>query len=185
MNVIQIFALQFLLSLVVFSLLAKWFAQPLLNRLPLNQALFWLTLPHAFRHIGLVFLVPGVVSTTMPGSFSGAAAYGDLAAGLLAILTLIAANRRWSAMIPLAWVFNVVGLVDLANALTHIEAVPHFGAAWYIPTFLVPLLLVTHFIALAKLWSQLRGRLGKRISKASRCSENPSSRDHLHSAESA
>ena len=29
--------------------------------------------------------------------------------------------------------------------------IPHFGAAWYIPTFIVPLLLVTHFLIFRQL----------------------------------
>ncbi|WP_299626449.1 hypothetical protein [Pelagibius sp.] len=161
MEPMEIFALQFALSFVVIALLARWYAGPLLNRLDHREALFWLTVPHAFRHLGMVFLVPGVVAPTMPVSFSAAAAYGDLAAGLLAIVALIALHRRWVAMIPLAWLFNVVGLLDLANALSHAEAVPHFQSAWYIPTFVVPLLLVTHFMALGRLWARLRSSGGK------------------------
>lgn len=151
MTVTDIFGLQFLLNLVVFSLLALWIARPALNRLDAPEALFWLTVPHAFRHIGMVFQVPGVVAPEMPETFSLAAAYGDLAAGLLAIATLVALRRRWAVMIPMTWLFTIVGVADLANALPHVEAVPHFRAAWYIPTMLVPLLLVAHFMTIARL----------------------------------
>lgn len=151
MTVTDIFGLQFLLSLVVFALLAVWIGRPALNRLDAPEALFWLTVPHAFRHIGMVFQVPGVVAPGMPETFSRAAAYGDLAACLLAIATLVALRRRWGMMIPLTWLFTVVGVADLANALSHIEAVPHFGSTWYIPTMFVPLLLVTHFMTIARL----------------------------------
>lgn len=151
MDTVEIFGLQFVLSLVVFGLLATWYVNPWLNKQAAPDALFWLTLPHAFRYIGLVFLVPGVVAPSMPSSFSGVAAYGDLAAGLLALLALVAVRQRWSVMIPLVWLFNIVGALDLANALSHIEVVPHFQSAWYIPTFLVPLLLVTHFMMFARL----------------------------------
>ena len=51
----------------------------------------------------------------------------------------------------LVWIFNVVGTIDLLNALRHVNVVPHIGAAWYIPTFLVPLLLVTHFMIFVRL----------------------------------
>ena len=151
MNTLEIFAVQFVLSLVVVGLLAKWIAHPWLERQTPSNALFWLTVPHAFRHVGLVFLVPGVVSSSMPGSFSVAAAYGDLAAGLLAILALVALRQRWAVTVPMVWAFSIVGTLDLANALTHVEAVPEFQAAWYIPTFLVPVLLVTHFMVFARL----------------------------------
>lgn len=145
-----IFLLQFGLSLVVCTLIAIRVA-PALDRLAWPDAMFWLALPHAFRHLGLVFLVPGVVAETMPGGFSTEAGYGDLAAAVAGILTLIALSRRWAVAIPLLWALNTVGLVDLANALQQLEAVPHFNAAWYIPTFVVPVLLVTHAMMLIRL----------------------------------
>ena len=37
------------------------------------------------------------------------------------------------------------------NALRHADAVPGLGATWYIPTFFVPLLLVTHFMIFVRL----------------------------------
>lgn len=156
MSVTDIFGLQFILSLLVFGLLASWIGRPLLLRLELPDVLFWLTIPHAFRHIGMVFEVPGVVSPDMPAAFSRAAAYGDLAAGLLAIFSLVALRRRWVMMIPLAWLMNIVGTADLAFALTHIDAVPFFQSAWYIPTMIVPLLLVTHFMAFQQLMAEKR-----------------------------
>ena len=146
MDIVDIFGLQFILSLVVLGLMATWYLNPWLKHQALADALFWLTLPHTLRYIGLVFLVPGVVSPAMPSSFSIAAGYGDLAAGILAILALVALRQRWAVMIPLVWLFNIVGALDLANALSHIKAVPHFQSAWYIPTFIVPVLVVTHFM---------------------------------------
>jgi hypothetical protein len=53
--------------------------------------------------------------------------------------------------VVLVWLFNTVGTVDLVNALRHVDVAPDFGAAWYIPTLLVPLLLVTHFMIFARL----------------------------------
>ncbi len=49
------------------------------------------------------------------------------------------------------WLFNVVGTVDLLNALRHVEVVSDFGSVWYIPTFFVPLLLVSHIMIFARL----------------------------------
>ena len=51
----------------------------------------------------------------------------------------------------LVWIFNSVGTIDLLNALRHVDVAPGFGAAWYIPTMLVPLLLVTHFMIFQRL----------------------------------
>ncbi len=151
MNTQAIFGLQFVLSLLVIGLLAKWTLSPWLESLPRRRALFWLTLPHAFRHVGMVFLVPGVVAQPLPEAFAIPAAYGDLATGLLALLALIGLRSSWAGALALVWVFNIVGTVDLLNALRHVDVAPSFGAAWYIPTFLVPLLLVTHFMIFRRL----------------------------------
>ncbi len=151
MDPLAIVGLQLFLSVVVWGLIAKWLVTPWLETKSRHEALFWLTLPHAFRHVGMVFLVPGVVGQTLPESFAAPAAYGDLVTGVLALLALIALRTGWRGTLALVWVFNIVGTVDLLNALRHQDVVPNFGAAWFIPTFLVPLLLVTHFMMFARL----------------------------------
>ena len=95
MDTLSIFGLQFFLSIVLCGLLAKWFLVPWLRDKTQREGLFFLTLPHATRHVGLVFLVPGVVSQSLPSTFAVQAGYGDLAAGVLALLLLIALRSHW------------------------------------------------------------------------------------------
>jgi len=156
MDTVAIFGLQFVLSLVVWGLIAKWLLAPWLEKQSPDNALFWLTLPHAFRFMGMVFLVPGVVARPLPEAFAIPAAYGDLVTGVLALLVLIALRTGWAGALALVWFFNIVGSVDLLNALRHANLVSDFGAAWYIPTLFVPLLLVSHFMIFARLFR--RGR---------------------------
>ena len=158
MDIRAIFGLQIFMSVVLCSLLAKWFIAPWLKEKTQRESLFLLTLPHATRHVGMVFLVPGVVSQSLPHGFAVFAAYGDLAAGVLAMLVLIALRGRWVGTTALVWIFNIVGTVDLPNALRHSEAVPHLGAAWYIPTFWVPVLLVTHIMIFGRLFTKVANR---------------------------
>ena len=139
------------LWVIVFGLAASWYVAPWLADRPARLALIPLIFPHAFRHLGLNFLVPGLVSPSLPGDFASAAAYGDLASGLLAILCLFALRRSWALAIPVVWLFNVVGTLDLLNALRRADAVPDLAATWYIPTFFVPILLVTHFMIFVRL----------------------------------
>ncbi|MEE8118334.1 MAG: hypothetical protein V3T39_02120 [Gammaproteobacteria bacterium] len=146
MDVQAIFGLQFSMSLVAWGSLAYWLFAPWLKEKTLNEALFFLTVPHAFRHIGMVFLVPGVVAQPLSETFAAPAAYGDLLTGVLAFLALVALRNNWSVARVVVWVFCIIGTVDLMNALRHTNVVPDFGAAWYIPTMLVPFLLVTHFM---------------------------------------
>lgn len=159
MDSFQIFGVQFLLSLIVYGLLAKWYVAPALARLSLHDALIPLLVPHAFRHLGLVFLVPAVVAPTLPPAFALPAAYGDLLAGLLALLAMIALRGRWAVAIALAWLANIVGTLDLLHAFYRgipLDAGRHMGSAWYIPTFIVPALYVTHFMIFAMLIKRSR-----------------------------
>ena len=151
MDTQAIFGLQFFLSLVVWGMIGKWLLAPWLEKKSPHEALLWLTLPHAFRHVGMVFLVPGVVAQPLPEAFANPAAYGDLVTGVLALSALIALRTGWAGALALVWLFNIVGTVDLLNALRHVNVAPDFGAAWYIPTFLVPALLVTHFMIYIRL----------------------------------
>ena len=146
MNSQAIFGLQFILSLVAWAVIAQMLIMPWLKTKPRNEVLIWLTLPHAFRHVGMVFLVPGVIAGPLPDTFANPAAYGDLLAGLLALLAIVSLRSGWSGALTIVWIFNVIGAVDLINALRHADAIPGLGAAWFIPTFFVPLLLVTHFL---------------------------------------
>jgi len=99
----------------------------------------------------MVFLVPGVVAQPLPDYFAIPAAYGDLAASVLAILALVLLRIGRKGAMGVVWLFNVVGTVDLLNALRHVEVVSDFGSVWYIPTFFVPLLLVSHVMIFARL----------------------------------
>ena len=102
--------------------------------------------------MGMVFLVPTVVGSALPAAFAVPAAYGDLVAGLLALATLVALRARAPIALPLAWLFNVVGLVDLINAFY--QGLRHdvqLGAAYFIPTFVVPALVITHVMMLRML----------------------------------
>ena len=151
MEPLAIFGTQLILSLLVYSLVAKWYLDPWLASQPVDKALMPLIFPHAIRHLGLTFLVTGVVAQPLPSVFANPVAYGDLVSGFLAIVALVALRRQWGLALPLVWIFNIVGTVDLLNALRHAAAVPLLGATWFIPTFWVPLLLVTHAMIFARL----------------------------------
>jgi hypothetical protein len=145
MSARAIFGLQVLLSLVGYSLIARFYLTRRLAALRLPAALTPLLLFHAFRHFGMVFLVPTVVGPALPAAFAVPAAYGDLLAALLALLAIAALRMAWPGAIPLVWLFNVEGTLDLVNAFY--QGLRHdvqLGAAYYIPTFAVPALLVTH-----------------------------------------
>jgi hypothetical protein len=104
---------------------------------------------HSFRFIGLAFLVPGVVSPDLPSPFAHSAAFGDIVAATLALISLLWLSR--GAGIVLAWAFNIWGAADLLNALYQANQAGllpgQLEATYFIPTVLVPLLLITHGLA--------------------------------------
>lgn len=151
-----IFLLQFTMSTFVVALIALWYIAPMLARLSTTAALSILLLPHAFRHIGMSFMVPNLNNGGLPEAFATGASYGDLLSAVLAIFALIA--LRWESVvaIPLVWICNTLGTVDLMNALRQAEAIDFFGPTWFIPTFFVPVLLVSHYMIFVRLL-RLRG----------------------------
>jgi len=149
MDEFSILILSITFGLVNYSLLAKWYVLPALNKLPRAQALVPLIFPHCFRYIGLVFIVRGVVSPKLSAVFAYPAAYGDLLAAVLALIAVVSLRRGWSLSMPLVWLFNVVGTLDLLFAVYRglRFTFPHqLVAAYFIPVVIVPALLVSHFI---------------------------------------
>jgi hypothetical protein len=147
MPVLAIFGISVGLSLVVWGIIAAQYLWPALRQLPRARALRPLLLLHGFRFIGLAFLVPGVVSPNLPDEFARPVAYGDLLAAVLALVALAGLPSRLG--IGLVWVFNLWGTADLLFAfyqgLFGAQINPgQLGAAFFIPTAVVPLLLITH-----------------------------------------
>lgn len=152
MNSRAIFGLSILASLTG-SIVAAWlFAWPWLRTADGVQALLWLVAPHMFlRFIGLSFLVPGVVSESLPREWAVPAAYGDFAAGILAIIATAALAHTAVWAIAAVWVFNVFGAADLLFAFykgARVNLMPgSLGAGFYLITAIVPPLLVSHALA--------------------------------------
>ena len=152
-----ILPLSFVLAVVSYSLIAKWYVMPWLAPLSRKEALTPLLLLHSSRFIGLAFLIPGVTSVPLDPRFANPAAWGDLLAAVLALIALLALRLEWSAAVPLVWIFNIEGTLDLLNALFQgMRYAPSsdLGATYFIPTVIVPALLVTHFIVFKLLLSQ-------------------------------
>jgi hypothetical protein len=143
-----VFLISVLLGFVVWGMIVARYVWPALRDRPRTEALRLVLSLHAFRFVGLSFLVPGVVSPALPAAFAQPAAYGDLATSVLALLAIAMLGSGLGTI--LVWVFNSVGTVDLLYAFYQADRLgvgmtPGLqGAAYFIPTVLVPLLLVTH-----------------------------------------
>ena len=156
MSSLEVFGASIALSFIAWGVVTASCFWPELRRRPRAEALRPLLRLHAFRFVGLAFLVPGVVSPELPAAWARGAAYGDLVAALLALLALAALESRLG--LALVWVFNLWGAADLLHAFYQGNAVGldpgHLGAGYFIITVLVPLLLITHALVF---WLLLRG----------------------------
>ena len=92
-------------SLIAWGIVTARYIWPELRRRERAEALQPLLILHSFRFIGLAMLVPGVVSPDLPLAFVHQAAYGDIIAAILALLSLLLLTSGVGPLI--AWVFNL------------------------------------------------------------------------------
>ena len=146
MQVQLVFGISVAFGFIAWGVVAALYVWPELQARSRIDALRPLLALHGFRFIGLSFLVPGVVSPDLPIAFVRDAAYGDIVAAILALLALAALRSRLG--IALVWIFNIWGSLDLLNAfyVANVNGLLacQLGAAYFIPTAIVPLLLITH-----------------------------------------
>lgn len=149
MNPRAIFGINELVSFTSAIVAASLFAWPWLRTAKGEQALLWLVAPHMFlRFIGLSFLIPGVVSGSLPRAWAVPAAYGDLVAGILAVVATVALARGADWAIAAVWIFSIWGAADLLVGFyqgLRVNLDPgSLGAGYYLVTAIVPSLLVSH-----------------------------------------
>lgn len=147
--------LQSTLSLVGFALIAMWYIAPRLKKMELNDALVVLALIHVFRYTPMTLLVPGQVSADIPSDVVHTIAYGDLISSLLAFVAVLFLRYRWTGALVVAWLFNLVGFADIGMALVQGVGARLYeyelGFNWYILTYYVPVLIVTHIMMIMRL----------------------------------
>src|SRR6516165_7053077 len=128
------FFVSFAFACIAWGVVTARYLWPALRGQGRAEALRPLLVIHSFRFIGLAFLVPGVVSPDLPRAFATAAAFGDVIAAALALVTPL--TLRSGAGLSLAWIFNVWGSVDIVNAFYQAGVsglVPgQFGAAYFL-----------------------------------------------------
>ena len=136
-------------SFIAWGIVVARYVWPELRVRQRTEALRPLLILHSFRFMGLAFLVPGVVSADLPSTFAHSAAYGDVITAILALLVLLLLPG--AAGVLMAWIFNLFGSADLLNAFYQANhaglLAGQLGATYFIPTFVVPLLLITHGLA--------------------------------------
>ena len=148
-----LFPIHLVLGYVVSLLWFITYALPKLRSMDTFKAQRVIATIHSFRFFGLVFILPGVVGPNLPAGFAMFAAYGDFATGVLAILALLTARIRpvfWSLVVA----YNLAGAADILIDYYHAiqsglpQVAGQLGSAYAIPILYVPLLMITHVVAL-------------------------------------
>jgi len=154
------FGIEFAASLLVFSLLAKWYAAPYLAKRPFNEALLLLLSPFLLRYLGLMSLAPGVVDPAVTqSSFAFYQAYGDFIAFLLALASFALVRAGHPQALAAVWIFNIFGAAEFVHSVvrgTLAGTGGSIGAFWYIPVAYVPFGLVVHYLIFALLAQRSR-----------------------------
>jgi hypothetical protein len=149
MSTTGVFALELVGSFLIFGLAGWWWAWPRLKAMSPADALSLLLLVHMFRTLGISLMVREA-GIDMPATAAQEIGYGDLVAAFLALISIIALRYRPAMSRPIVWLFSVVGMVDLINAQivgVQFNLLQHtLGPGWYIVTYYVPLLWVTHVL---------------------------------------
>ena len=147
--------LQFSLSLIIFSLIAKWYIAPALNRLPQYKALVPLFLVHTLRYLPSTAFAPGQIGSDVPMGAMSKIAYGDLISAILAVVAILFLHYGWPGALAVAWVVNIVTSLDWLYAsflAASNQLITHYlGGNWYIVHYYVPVIGVIHVMIFARL----------------------------------
>ena len=116
MDNFTIINLQALTGTVAIILAFKWWVQPRLANLSIQDALLPFVFLNTFRYLGLSFMAKEQFYDGFPTEFLNTVGILDFSTAILAIIAAIALKNKWSFAIPLVWIFNIVGFGDLITA---------------------------------------------------------------------
>jgi hypothetical protein len=152
MSPVEIFRIHLATGLIGWGLYVGIYWYPKLIAAGRRQALRQIAMLHAFRFEGLLFLMPAFVGNGLPAAFAVPAAFGDLAASMLAIASIV--TFRWERVsLVFTVLYTIIGAADIVNNVYRVIALgidrhtELLGVAYVIVVLYVPLLLITHGIA--------------------------------------
>lgn len=144
----NILAINLALNTIIAIIGVRLLILPHIDATSLQRIATPILLFHAMRHLGLMFLAPGVVSPDLPALFAYPSAIGDCISAALAMWALYKMRQHEGSSIKWLWLFNIVGTLDFLIAIglsRYTQSFALLGAAYWIPAFFVPLLLGAHY----------------------------------------
>ena len=113
--------------------------------------------------IGVMFLLMEA-SGRLPAEFAVKAGIGDILVGVAAVVAMIYLPLRSKINVRLVLTWNILGLADILMVIVVAQRILFFGEdaaalveltrfpMLLVPAFIVPLVLITHFMVFAQLW---------------------------------
>jgi hypothetical protein len=143
-----IVTIQFTLGLIIFGTACREYVLGWLQRSDVFVAIAPVLLYQGFRFLGLTMLAPDQVAPGQDMDAIEVIAYGDLAASVAGIIAALAAYRRSALTVPLAWLFSVIGIVDLLSVSVTVAIAgtleEGIGVMWITFGLIAPLLVLSH-----------------------------------------
>jgi len=148
------------ISLIVFVLLAVWYAVPWMRRQTLAVALALPLWVHVFRYVALQIFSAQHFGFRISDALANEIAWGDVAGALLALAALWLLRSRPRAAVMVLWVFAVESAVDLLNAtaggIRESGFQSAFAVTWLILAIYAQLLWVTLALVVWRLLTRTR-----------------------------
>lgn len=149
----------------VLAFLVSYACSDRLRQLVLSLDLRWLVSFHLVRApIGVTFLLMEAAGN-LPSEFAIKAGVGDIVVGITAIFAMVCIPLLSTLRTRTVLVWNTLGLADIlmvfvvAQRLLFLSGNPDalVGLTRFpiliVPTFVVPMILITHFVVFAQIWS--------------------------------
>lgn len=116
MNNFIIINVQATIGVISIILGFRWWIQPRLANLSLYDALLPFVFLNTFRYLGLSFMAKEQFYAGFPSEFLTTVGLWDMTTAIVAVIAAIALKTKWKFAIPLVWIFNLIGFLDLVTA---------------------------------------------------------------------
>ncbi len=139
-----VFNVQTVLSLVIFTMITKWFVMPKFRTMTMYGVLTVMMFIFGFRYMGTFFAVPGF-SNGLSLEFATQGAWVDLIIGIISLGTAFLVKNKISFGIALSWLIALMSTLDFAtNApkIVPLHVADTIGPLMPLMTILGPLWMV-------------------------------------------
>jgi hypothetical protein len=135
-------------SLIVFGLLAVWFAAPFLKALGRSEALIVAMSVHIFRYVTLITFSAQHDGYPISDIAAIEAVFGDVIGAGIAVMAIGFLHVRWYRLgVASSWLLVFATAADFAVGIHRKALEPLWGAAsglsWFVLNFYVPLIMVS------------------------------------------